>query len=148
MLFSVLLGKKMTELLTLGTDFVFGYIQAMDGEKDPRNLLVCLELVQIIVMRFPIVCRHCIIKYLQLSKYCPTCNMKVHETQPLLNVRLDRTMQDIVYKVIPNLFEDEEVRERKFYEERRLPVPKKVIKSEGNIKTVFTLLASCAYIAP
>ncbi|XP_046851158.1 MMS19 nucleotide excision repair protein homolog [Xenia sp. Carnegie-2017] len=54
MLFTVLLEKKMTELQTLGTDFVFGYIQAMDGEKDPRNLLVCFELVQIIVKRFPI----------------------------------------------------------------------------------------------
>ncbi|XP_046850715.1 polycomb group RING finger protein 1-like isoform X1 [Xenia sp. Carnegie-2017] len=75
-------------------------------------------------------CRRCIIKYLQLSKYCPTCNMKVHETQPLLNVRLDRTMQDIVYKVVPNLFEDEEVREHEFYEERGMPVPKKDIESE------------------
>ncbi|XP_046850704.1 MMS19 nucleotide excision repair protein homolog isoform X2 [Xenia sp. Carnegie-2017] len=54
MLFTVLLEKKMSELQTLGTDFVFGYIQAMDGEKDPRNLLVCFELVQIIVKRFPI----------------------------------------------------------------------------------------------
>ena len=70
-------------------------------------------------------CRRCIVKYLQLSKCCPTCNLKVHETQPLLNVRLDRTMQDIVFKVVPNLFEDEEAKEHAFYEERGIPVPKK-----------------------
>lgn len=30
------------------TDFVFGFIQAMDGEKDPRNLLVCFECLRVI----------------------------------------------------------------------------------------------------
>lgn len=44
-------------------------------------------------------------KHLQVSKHCPTCNIKVHETQPLLNLRADRTLQDIVYKLVPGLFE-------------------------------------------
>lgn len=70
-------------------------------------------------------CRRCIVKYLQVSKYCPTCNLKVHETQPLVSLRLDRTMQDIVFKVVPNLLEDEEAKEKAFYEERGIPVPKK-----------------------
>ncbi|XP_046850138.1 polycomb group RING finger protein 3-like isoform X1 [Xenia sp. Carnegie-2017] len=39
-------------------------------------------------------------------------------------------MQDIVYKVVPNLFEDEEVREDEFYDERGMPVPKKDIETE------------------
>lgn len=30
------------------TDFVFGFIQAMDGEKDPRCLLVCFECIHLI----------------------------------------------------------------------------------------------------
>ena len=29
------------------TDFVYGYIQAMDSEKDPRNLLVCFEIIRL-----------------------------------------------------------------------------------------------------
>ncbi len=32
------------ELVPMKSDFVKGYIQAMDGEKDPRNLLVCFSL--------------------------------------------------------------------------------------------------------
>uniref|UniRef100_A0A8C6RYX6 Polycomb group ring finger 1 n=1 Tax=Nannospalax galili TaxID=1026970 RepID=A0A8C6RYX6_NANGA len=31
------------------------------------------------------------------------CNIKIHETQPLLNLKLDRVMQDIVYKLVPGL---------------------------------------------
>lgn len=33
------------------------------------------------------------------------CNIKIHETQPLLNLKLDRVMQDIVYKLVPGLQE-------------------------------------------
>lgn len=52
-----------------------------------------------------VVCKSCIVKYLQTSKYCPMCNIKIHETQPLLNLKLDRVMQDIVYKLVPGLQE-------------------------------------------
>ncbi|NXU77047.1 PCGF1 protein, partial [Oreotrochilus melanogaster] len=52
-------------------------------------------------------CKSCIVKYLQTSKYCPMCNTKIHETQPLLNLKLDRVMQDIVYKLVPGLQERE-----------------------------------------
>ena len=51
------------------------------------------------------VCKTCIVKYLQSSKFCPQCNIKIHETQPLMNLKPDRVMQDIVYKLVPNLFE-------------------------------------------
>lgn len=55
----------------------------------------------------PAVCKSCIVKYLQTSKYCPMCNIKIHETQPLLNLKLDRVMQDIVYKLVPGLQDSE-----------------------------------------
>uniref|UniRef100_A0A4W3IHY0 Polycomb group RING finger protein 1 n=2 Tax=Callorhinchus milii TaxID=7868 RepID=A0A4W3IHY0_CALMI len=65
-------------------------------------------------------CKSCIVKYLQTSKYCPMCNIKIHETQPLLNLKLDRVMQDIVYKLVPGLQESEEKRIREFYHSRGL----------------------------
>uniref|UniRef100_A0A8C9L8K6 Polycomb group RING finger protein 1 n=1 Tax=Pavo cristatus TaxID=9049 RepID=A0A8C9L8K6_PAVCR len=68
----------------------------------------------------PSVCKSCIVKYLQTSKYCPMCNTKIHETQPLLNLKLDRVMQDIVYKLVPGLQESEEKRIREFYQSRGL----------------------------
>ncbi|XP_043920225.1 polycomb group RING finger protein 1 isoform X2 [Protopterus annectens] len=65
-------------------------------------------------------CKSCIVKYLQTSKYCPMCNQKIHETQPLLNLKLDRVMQDIVYKLVPGLQENEDRRIREFYQSRGL----------------------------
>ncbi|CAG8443712.1 9188_t:CDS:10 [Diversispora eburnea] len=38
----------------LGTEFVKGFIQAMDGEKDPRNLLLAFSLVKLIIKEFDI----------------------------------------------------------------------------------------------
>ncbi|XP_075072020.1 MMS19 nucleotide excision repair protein homolog [Mixophyes fleayi] len=39
------------ELKGLGADFTFGFIQVMDGEKDPRNLLVAFRIVQEIITK-------------------------------------------------------------------------------------------------
>ncbi|XP_063818410.1 MMS19 nucleotide excision repair protein homolog isoform X2 [Pseudophryne corroboree] len=39
------------ELKGLGADFTFGFIQVMDGEKDPRNLLVAFHIVQDIITK-------------------------------------------------------------------------------------------------
>ncbi|GIY06541.1 polycomb complex protein BMI-1 [Caerostris darwini] len=60
-------------------------------------------------------CRTCIVRYLQSNKFCPTCEVQVHKTRPLVNIRSDQTLQDIVYKVVPNLFKNEMKRRRDFY---------------------------------
>uniref|UniRef100_A0A3B5PSI7 Polycomb group RING finger protein 1 n=1 Tax=Xiphophorus maculatus TaxID=8083 RepID=A0A3B5PSI7_XIPMA len=74
-------------------------------------------------------CKSCIVKYLQTSKYCPMCNIKIHETQPLLNLKLDRVMQDIVYKLVPGLQESEDKRIKDFYQSRGL---ERVIQPAGD----------------
>ncbi|XP_064214617.1 polycomb group protein Psc isoform X2 [Tribolium castaneum] len=60
-------------------------------------------------------CRSCIVKYLAANKYCPVCDVQVHKSKPLLNIRQDRTLQDIVYKLVPRLFQNEVQRRRDFY---------------------------------
>uniref|UniRef100_A0A3B3D003 Polycomb group RING finger protein 1 n=1 Tax=Oryzias melastigma TaxID=30732 RepID=A0A3B3D003_ORYME len=72
-------------------------------------------------------CKSCIVKYLQTSKYCPMCNIKIHETQPLLNLKLDRVMQDIVYKLVPGLQENKRIKE--FYQSRGL---ERVVQPAGD----------------
>lgn len=42
-IFSNLLKTRIDALKPFGADFVFGFIQAMDSEKDPRNLVLCFE---------------------------------------------------------------------------------------------------------
>lgn len=40
-----------TELKGLGADFVFGFVQSMDGERDPRNLLLAFQIAKNIIHR-------------------------------------------------------------------------------------------------
>lgn len=51
------------------------------------------------------VCKSCIVRYLETNKYCPICDVQVHKTKPLLNIRQDQTLQDIVYKLVPGLYQ-------------------------------------------
>ncbi|CAG04670.1 unnamed protein product [Tetraodon nigroviridis] len=57
------------------------------------------------------------------------CNIKIHETQPLLNLKLDRVMQDIVYKLVPGLQESEDKRIKEFYQSRGL---ERIIQPSGD----------------
>ncbi|XP_061186061.1 polycomb group protein Psc-like [Saccostrea echinata] len=63
-------------------------------------------------------CKTCIVRYLESSKFCPICDVQVHKTKPFTNIRLDHTLQDLVYKLVPGLFQNEMKRRRDFYKER------------------------------
>uniref|UniRef100_A0A8C6P3Q5 MMS19 nucleotide excision repair protein n=1 Tax=Nothobranchius furzeri TaxID=105023 RepID=A0A8C6P3Q5_NOTFU len=39
-----------TQLKGLGADFVFGFVQSMDGERDPRNLLLAFQIANNIIL--------------------------------------------------------------------------------------------------
>lgn len=79
-------------------------------------------------------CKSCIVKYFQTSKNCPMCSLQIHETQPLFNLRLDRTMQDIVAKVVPGILEAEDKRRREFYALRGMAVGKPAQDENENEK--------------
>nr|XP_033773489.1 polycomb group RING finger protein 2 [Geotrypetes seraphini]XP_033773490.1 polycomb group RING finger protein 2 [Geotrypetes seraphini]XP_033773491.1 polycomb group RING finger protein 2 [Geotrypetes seraphini] len=66
-------------------------------------------------------CKTCIVPYLEANKFCPMCDAQVHKTRPLLSIRSDKTLQDIVYKLVPGLFKDEMKRRREFYSTYPLP---------------------------
>jgi len=50
-------------------------------------------------------CKTCIVKHLDDNNSCPQCNSPIHHSHPKDYIRLDRTLQQIVYKVVPGLFE-------------------------------------------
>ncbi|KAF6208158.1 hypothetical protein GE061_016609 [Apolygus lucorum] len=62
-------------------------------------------------------CRSCLVKYLETSKFCPICDVQLHKNNPLLSVRCDPTLQQLVYKLIPGLYANEMARRRKYYSE-------------------------------
>lgn len=51
------------------------------------------------------VCKSCIVKYLENNKFCPVCEAQVHKNKPLLNIRPDHILQDVVYKLVPGCYQ-------------------------------------------
>eukprot|EP00118_Oscarella_pearsei_P016772 m.162414 g.162414 ORF g.162414 m.162414 type:complete len:355 (+) comp38841_c0_seq17:40-1104(+) len=85
-------------------------------------------------------CRSCIVKYVQSDanrERCPTCRVIIKEAQPMAGLRPDRTLQDIVDKLLPNVHEDEERRKELFMATRHL---------EGKMKMKYSKPSSSANI--
>uniref|UniRef100_A0A0X3P4S8 Polycomb complex protein BMI-1 n=1 Tax=Schistocephalus solidus TaxID=70667 RepID=A0A0X3P4S8_SCHSO len=75
-------------------------------------------------------CKSCIIKFLERLNTCPVCGTLLHKTRPQYAIRSDHVLQAIVYKLVPNLFENEMSLRRGFYSklpfsERRSLSPEK-----------------------
>jgi len=51
-IFQQLLTDRLSDLRGITAEFICGFVQAVDLEKDPRNLLVCLRLVEIVAKEF------------------------------------------------------------------------------------------------
>jgi len=51
------------------------------------------------------VCKTCIVQHLDKSEYCPVCDVQLQSTYPLLSIRADHMLQEIVYKLVPGLFQ-------------------------------------------
>lgn len=62
----------------------------------------------------PAVCRSCIIRHLESTKSCPICEEPVHKTKAHLSLHSDKTLQEIVYKLVPGLYRSEMLQRRGF----------------------------------
>ncbi|XP_077992397.1 polycomb group RING finger protein 5-A-like isoform X2 [Glandiceps talaboti] len=69
-------------------------------------------------------CKSCIVRHFDDSKHCPRCGIQVHETNPCEMLRMDKTMEDIVFKLVPGLQEREKQSERDFWASRESEQPK------------------------
>ena len=58
------------------------------------------------------VCKSCLVRYLDIEKNnkCPRCELVIHQSHPLNYISHDRTMQDIVYKLVPKLQESKNIK--------------------------------------
>ncbi|KAF9359838.1 hypothetical protein BGX26_011306 [Mortierella sp. AD094] len=54
LLFESAINRHTQSLRSMSSDFVFGFIQCLDGEKDPRNLLLAFQLIKKIIREFDI----------------------------------------------------------------------------------------------
>ena len=51
-IFQQLLTDRLSDLRGIAAEFVCGFVQSVDSEKDPHNLLMCLRLVEIVAKEF------------------------------------------------------------------------------------------------
>lgn len=74
-------------------------------------------------------CRSCIIKHLKVKSYCPICEMMINSAKP--NIKPDKALQDIVYKLVPGLFQREMQRRQAFYSSRPGPAASATPEQRG-----------------
>ncbi|KAL7869069.1 hypothetical protein AOLI_G00130570 [Acnodon oligacanthus] len=64
-------------------------------------------------------CKSCIVQHFEDSNECPKCGIQVHETNPLEMLRLDNTLEEIIFKLVPGLREREQQREIEFWKRNK-----------------------------
>ncbi|XP_055335476.1 polycomb group RING finger protein 3-like [Paramacrobiotus metropolitanus] len=72
-------------------------------------------------------CKSCLVKHLQKADSCPMCGNVVHQSEALRYqyISHDRTFQDVVDALLPEIKKNELERERQFYlEHPELPNPR------------------------
>ncbi|XP_041696457.1 polycomb group RING finger protein 5-B-like isoform X1 [Coregonus clupeaformis] len=65
-------------------------------------------------------CKSCVVQHFEDSNDCPKCGIQVHETNPLEMLRLDNTLEEIIFKLVPGLREKEQQQEIEFWRSRKL----------------------------
>ncbi|KAK6186200.1 polycomb group RING finger protein 3 [Patella vulgata] len=77
-------------------------------------------------------CKSCLVKFLEENTTCPKCHLVIHQSYPLNYISFDRTMQDIVYKLVPNLYEKETKRQIEFCKKRGIQFPENNIQGSND----------------
>ncbi|KAL5022296.1 hypothetical protein ScPMuIL_001451 [Solemya velum] len=81
-------------------------------------------------------CKSCLVKFLEENNTCPTCKLVIHQSHPMNYISFDRTMQDIVYKLVPSLQEKEAKKQHEFYKQQGLSCPTTVTAPEDTSEVV------------
>jgi polycomb group RING finger protein 3 len=79
--------------------------------RDPHTISECVHTF----------CKSCVVRKLQESNMCPTCQCKT----TMNSVRPDHTIQSLFIKIFPEVEKQDEERERKWYEDNNIPMPEK-----------------------
>ena len=68
-------------------------------------------------------CKSCIVRHLQSNSCCPECDIPLNGTDPFSCLAFDRSIQDLVYKLVPELELREYNLRAEFYKSRNMEVP-------------------------
>ncbi|XP_043188830.1 polycomb complex protein BMI-1-A-like [Amphibalanus amphitrite] len=62
-------------------------------------------------------CKSCIMDHVKKSCDCPKCGTQLNKARLTSALRPDQTLQSVVYKLVPRLFNEEMQRRRDFYQD-------------------------------
>lgn len=54
LIFATLLQNRVDDLKNMGPDFIYGVISSIDGERDPRNLMLLFNILPNFIKEFPL----------------------------------------------------------------------------------------------
>lgn len=78
-------------------------------------------------------CKACAIKSIRENPRCPECYIEIKDKRSLHRLKNDHKLQNIVYKLVPGLYEKEMARRRKFYAARPSQTPRHANEMFGDI---------------
>lgn len=82
-------------------------------------------------------CKSCIVKHIKDdNNECPKCNTVIHERRPLDYIIQDRIKQDIVYKLVPQLYISELERKRTLQDLPKIDSINKLMRGNASIHVV------------
>ncbi|KOX80506.1 Polycomb group protein Psc [Melipona quadrifasciata] len=77
-------------------------------------------------------CRSCILKHLNTEAHCPSCKHVLNKAKP--NIKADKALQDIVYKLVPGLYHKEMRRRREFYKKHPEHESLRISRHQNNVE--------------
>ncbi|CAD6194162.1 unnamed protein product [Caenorhabditis auriculariae] len=76
-------------------------------------------------------CKSCLLKYFDDDETtCPTCGILIHQSHPAQYVSFDRTMQDVIHKIVPGLMLDEQKNRQAYLHSQRKAAGRNVEEEE------------------
>lgn len=78
-------------------------------------------------------CRPCVVKFMREKPMCPECHFQIKDKRFLNRLKSDVTLQSIVYKVVPGLYEKEMARRREYYAAKPTSTPRYQSEMFGDI---------------
>ncbi|XP_043268206.1 MMS19 nucleotide excision repair protein [Venturia canescens] len=98
LIFQILLQSRLDNLRSMGPDFVYGVISSMDGESDPRNLMLLFNILPLFIKEFPL--GHLTEEMFEVI----ACYFPIDFNASLVNNRKKITREDLADALAPCLY--------------------------------------------
>ncbi|KRZ27925.1 Polycomb group protein Psc [Trichinella pseudospiralis] len=88
------------------------------------------------------ICRSCILLHIEKDAHCPTCGILINKFKLESALRLDHTLQLLIYKLIPTVYKEEILRRARFQVMNETPEEREKEFSNDYIRDLATHICS------